>query len=194
MAVEPSAEMITQRGGDAHPCVQGSAEELPFRSNSFSHALTILSMHHWSDRKRAFAEINRVATDRFIAVTWNPEADPFWLTRDYFPEIYETDRTIFPYRSKLEQFFDDVVITPLMIPEDCQDGFLAAYWKRPEAYLNPVVRNSISTFAKLDDASVGLHKLAKDLETGAWGDNNQEILKKSSLDVGYVIVSAKIRN
>ncbi|MEQ9298617.1 MAG: hypothetical protein RIF33_08640 [Cyclobacteriaceae bacterium] len=33
------------------------------------------------------------------------------------------------------EHFDEVVSTPLPISANCQDGFLAAYWKRPEAYL-----------------------------------------------------------
>ena len=38
------------------------------------------------------------------------------------------------------------------IPHDCRDGFLMAYWRRPAAYLDPVVRANISVFALLPAA------------------------------------------
>ena len=87
VAVEPSAEMIAQRAADAYHVEQAFAESLPFDDNSFSHAMSVLSMHHWVDRPQAFSEINRVATEKFVTITWDPDSEPFWLTRDYFPEI-----------------------------------------------------------------------------------------------------------
>jgi len=77
VALEPSLEMIGQRSLNSHPVIQGTAEFLPFSDNSFTHALTILSMHHWKNRDKAFNEINRVATQGFVAVTWSPESQPF---------------------------------------------------------------------------------------------------------------------
>ncbi len=192
VAVEPSGEMIKQRSPEAHPVVQASAEQLPFEDDSFSHASSILSMHHWTDRPRAFAEINRVVREKFVTLTWNPAADPFWLTRDYFPEIYETDLGIFPSLQELKRHFKEIEVSPLLIPEDCQDGFLAAYWKRPEAYLDAEVRRSISTFAKLKTLDKGLARLQADLNDGSWQKRNESILNASSLDAGYVIVSATV--
>lgn len=194
VAVEPSLEMISQRKPDAYPVEQAFAENLPFNDNSFSHAMTVLSMHHWSDRPLAFQEVNRVATEQFIAITWDPTSAPFWLTRDYFPEIYEEDQRIFPDLEELRTYFDSVRITPLEIPADCKDGLLPAFWKRPEAYLRDEVRQSTSAFAKLKDQKPGLKKLERDLSSGAWKERNQSILRKSSLDVGFRLVSAKIRN
>lgn len=194
VAVEPSSEMIAQRSSKAHPVVKGFAEKLPFEKNSFSHAMTVLSMHHWENKDQAFREINRVVSERFVAVTWNPEAEPFWLTRDYFPEIYEKDKKTFPKKDELDKYFDDLEVSKLMIPEDCKDGFLAAFWKRPKAYLNDKVRKSISAFAKLNDCSTGLQKLQSDLDNGVWMDKNRDILDASFLDVGYIVVSAKVKN
>lgn len=194
VAVEPSSKMISQRKPGAHPVKNAFAEELPFEKDSFSHAMTVLSMHHWVDREAAFAEINRVATEKFVAITWDPNADPFWLTRDYFPEIYEIDKCIFPDLEEFSKHFDEVIISPLRIPSNCEDGFLAAFWKRPEAYLSAEVRQSISSFSKIGDLSEGLRNLADDLKSGAWVKQNHAILGAPSLDVGYRIVTAKIRN
>ncbi len=193
VAIEPSVEMICQRKVGSHPVGQASAEHLPFKDKSFSHAMTVLSMHHWANRPLAFREIHRVTTDRFIALTWDPTSDRFWLTRDYFPEIHETDLRIFPALKELQAHFDDVRVSPLPIPEDCKDGFLAAFWKRPQAYLSSEVRQSISSFSKIDRVSEGLERLRKDLDNGAWAKRNQSILDAPCLDVGYRIVTARVR-
>jgi SAM-dependent methyltransferase len=194
VAVEPSMEMITQRSPDAHPVEQAFAESLPFPDNSFSHAMAVLSMHHWSDRPKAFHEINRVATDKFVALTWDPAAGSFWLVRDYFPQFHASDAHNFPSLAELSQYFDEVTMTPVLVPEDCVDGFQAAYWKRPEAYLDPAVRQSISTFARHPDHTEGLARLATDLATGEWVRRNRSLLTRDSLDAGYRLVVAKTRN
>ncbi len=194
VAVEPSEKMIAQRKPGAYPVKQAYAEQLPFEDNSFSHAMTVLSMHHWEDRPLAFSEINRVATEKFVAITWDPQFDSFWLTRDYFPEIYEMDKLIFPTMEEFAAHFGSVQISPINIPENCEDGLLAAFWKRPEAYLRSEVRQATSAFAKLPNLSVGLRKLEEDLESSEWAKKNQAILNKPSLDVGYRLISAQIRN
>ena len=194
IAVEPSAEMISQRKINSHRVEQAFAEKLPFENNSFSHAMTVLSMHHWENRALAFSEINRVATQKFVAITWDPKSDPFWLTRDYFPEIYEMDKVIFPGLEEFDEHFDEVKINTLMIPGDCKDGLLAAFWKRPKAYLDSKVRQSTSPFAKVNNLAEDLLKLEDDLTSGVWAKHNHAILNSPSLDVGYRIISARIRN
>lgn len=193
VALEPSLKMIEQRPKIAPPVVQAIAEKLPFEDHSFSHAMTVLSMHHWENQALAFQEINRVTKEKFVAISWNPAAAPFWLTRDYFPEIHEMDIAIFPGLAELVTHFDEVSIQPLLIPEDCQDGFLAAFWKRPEAYLNRQVRNSMSSFSKLNKLEEGLSKLEADLASGAWHEKNKEILEMDALDVRYCLITAKVK-
>lgn len=194
VAVEPSSEMISQRKIGSYPVEQAFAEKLPFENNSFSHAMTVLSMHHWVNRPLAFSEINRVATEKFVAITWDPLSEPFWLTRDYFPEIYEMDQRSFPDLEELRDHFDEVQMNPLQIPSDCVDGFFAAFWKRPEAYLSSKVRQAMSPFSKVTNLSDGLQKLEDDLASGVWAKNNQAILGLSSFDAGYRLITAKVRN
>jgi hypothetical protein len=78
------------------------------------------------------------------------------------------------------------------VPGDCTDGFLGAYWRRPEALLDPSVRDGISTFSMLDRADVadGLARLEADLATGAWRERHGHLLERDSLDVGYRLVVA----
>jgi SAM-dependent methyltransferase len=194
VAVEPSSVMISQRKVGSPRVEQAFAEKLPFENSSFSHAMTVLSMHHWQNRARAFQEINRVATEKFVSITWDPKSEPFWLTRDYFPEIYEMDKRIFPGLEEFNEYFDEVTIQTLQIPSDCQDGFLTAFWKRPEAYLSSQVRQAMSPFSKIKNLSKGLQKLEEDLASGAWARKNHALLGLSSLDVGYRLISARVKN
>ena len=136
IAVEPSEVMIRQRPAGAAPCLRGSAEALPLETASVDAAMAILSAHHWTDLERGFSEMARVARKRAVLLTWVPDAAPFWLTEDYFPEIAAHDRTIFPsaaaLTAMLERMIGPVHMTPVPIPHDCTDGLLCAYWRRPE--------------------------------------------------------------
>jgi hypothetical protein len=81
-------------------------------------------------------------------------------------------------------------VEPIPVPHDCRDGFFAAYWRRPEAYLDPDVRAGISGFGILDENVVGhaLELLADDLETGEWYRRNGHLLGLDELDLGYRLV------
>lgn len=35
-------------------------------------------------------------------------------------------------------------VVPVLVPADCTDGFLAAHWRKPHAYLDPRVRAGMS--------------------------------------------------
>ena len=76
------------------------------------------------------------------------------------------------------------------IPHDCRDGFLMAYWRRPEAYLDPEVRANISVFALLpaEEVEAMLVALRADLESGAWERRNAELLELDELDFGYRVI------
>jgi SAM-dependent methyltransferase len=191
VAVEPARTMIDQRKPDSAPVVQARAEQLPLRSNSFDAALAILTIHHWPHRRDALRELRRVAKSRVAILTWDPAAPDFWMI-DYFPDLPAIDRQIFPTLEELESELGRLTVTPLPIPHDCPDGFMGAYWRRPEAYLNPEVRAAISTFAKLGDLKPGLERLERDLTSGAWLDKNAAVLAMPQLDLGYRIVTADL--
>jgi len=187
-AVEPSAAMIARRPSAAAPVVRARAEDLPFRSGVVDAALAVLTVHHWQDRSRGLAELRRVARDRVVLVTWDPAAAPFWLVRDYFPDLVAEDRRIFPSIDELARALGRVDVRPLPVPSDCADGFLGAYWQRPHAYLDAAVRACISTFARLRDVAPGLARLRRDLDSGEWATRNADLAGRQELDVGYRIV------
>ncbi len=187
VAVEPSARMIRQRKAGAAFVVQASAEALPFRDDTFDAALALLTVHHWTDWRRGFDEMRRVA-DRLVAFTFEPgDVGNFWLTDTYFPEIVELIRGRCPSVADLVRHLGECRVDRVAIPHDCADGFLAAYWRRPEAYLDPRVRAGISGFALLDQDVVarGIARLRRDLESGAWEDQFGHIRRLEELDVCY---------
>jgi len=190
VAVEPAMTMIRQRRPGSAPVVLASATELPFRDHGFAAALAILTVHHWPDQARGLDEMARVARRRVVVVTWDPSTSGFWLTDDYFPEIFEIDRPLFPSIEDFRKALGRVEVQPLPIPHDCVDGFLGAYWRRPYAYLDAGVRSAISTFAKLHDVGRGLDRLRRDLEDGSWARRYGDLLDQPEIDLGYRIVIA----
>jgi len=193
VAVDPSAVMLSQRAPSAAPAVRAVAESLPFQDQAFDVVLAILTVHHWNDQRRGLEECARVARDRVVILTWDPGAEGFWLVRDYFPEILAIDRRIFPSMELLSAVFGQIDVQPLAIPGDCVDGFLGAYWQRPEAYLDEEVRGGISAFGRLASINAGLQRLKRDLTSGNWERRNAELRCRVNLDVGYRLVVAQRR-
>ncbi|MGH7393507.1 MAG: class I SAM-dependent methyltransferase [Candidatus Rokuibacteriota bacterium] len=190
VAVEPSRVMIAQRPAGAASAVQASATHLPFADGGFDAALAVLTVHHWPDRALGLSEMARVARQRVVIVTWDPETSGFWLVEDYFPEIVAIDRPNFPTIEDLRTALGAIEVEPLPVPHDCTDGFLGAYWRRPEAYLDPGVRSAISTFARMPDVEPGLTRLRRDLDDGTWARRHGPLLRRFELDLGYRLVVA----
>ena len=191
VAVEPSMTMITQRPARSAPVVQATAMSLPFKTDSFDAALAVLTVHHWPDKALGLGELRRVARRRVVVLTWDPAAPGFWLT-DYFPEILDIDRPLFPAISDFGHAFGAVTVETIPIPHNCIDGFLGAHWRRPAAYLDARVRAAISTCSKLHDVEPGVKRLCADLDSGEWRSKYGELLAKSELDIGYRLIVARV--
>jgi SAM-dependent methyltransferase len=186
-AVEPSAVMRAQR---TRPAIDARAEELPFTDASFDVTMAILSDHHWTDRARGLAELRRVARRRAVVFTWDPAAwRDTWLVPEYLPGL----------RNLTSMSLEDIGaamgatrIERVPIPHDCTDGFLHAYWRRPEAYLDPVVRANISVFALLPahEVETFTDRLREDLATGEWRRRHAALLDREELDCGYRLLIA----
>jgi SAM-dependent methyltransferase len=189
VAVEPSETMIAQRPEGAAPVVRAYAEELPFKDGSFDAAMGVLTDHHWTDHARGLAEMRRVAR-RVVLFTWDPATvHDMWIVRDYLPSVADLIPDGYRLAHTLARL-GDARAEPVPIPHDCRDGFFHAYWRRPEAYLDPAVRAGISIFAKLDPAAVqeGVDRLRRDLESGEWERRNADLLDLDEVDAGYRLV------
>lgn len=189
-ALEPSLEMIGQRPASAAPVLQGFAEDLPFDDESFDASMAILTVHHWTDKEKGLKEMRRVTRGPVVILTFDPFHQSFWLN-DYIPELVSLDEGQMPAMAAYEDWLGAVEVTTVPIPYDCTDGFLCAYWRRPEAYLDPKIRAAISCFWVMDDVSAALKKLESDLASGAWAQRYGDLLTLDALDLGYRLVTTK---
>jgi hypothetical protein len=183
--------MLAQRPDGSAPAVRALAEALPFTDQTFDAALAVLTVHHWTDPSAGLDELQRVAP-RQVVVTWDPVvvAETFWFTRDYLPEALEREQGLPTVDAIAAALGPTSVVEVLEVPHDCRDGFFAAYWRRPQAYLDPAVRAAISACALTDPAAVGraVDELRRDLDDGTWAGRYADLLGLPSLDVGYRLV------
>ena len=193
VAVEPSEVMVRQRAVDAAPVVRAVAESLPFPTHTFDAAMAVLTAHHWRDLGAGLAEMRRVAPRQVIFYfepSWSQHA---WIITDYFPQVVDlpTERAA-PGADDFRAHLDVVSIVPVPVPTDCTDGFGAAYWNRPAAYLDPIVQQGMSFFAQLDDDALaeGSARLAADLESGAWERRHGHLRDLDECDCGYRLLVA----
>jgi SAM-dependent methyltransferase len=192
IAVEPTAQMLEQRPAGAAPVVQAVAEWLPFPDASFDAALAIFTVHHWSDVEQGFSELRRVARRQVIFGFDLSRQAEHWLVRDYVPAWAELESERALTLARMLALLENPRVEVVPVPADCTDGFGGAYWKRPEAYLDPAVRQSISGLARLDAGVLepGLARLADDLASGRWHERNADLLDLDELDLGYVLIVA----
>jgi SAM-dependent methyltransferase len=186
LAVEPSAAMIAQRPPGAAPAIQASAERIPLDDGACDAAMAVLTIHHWPDAAAGVREMRRVAR-RLVILTHDPDfADRFWLVRDYLPESAEYDRGRMPAVGAVRDWMGGAEVRVVPVPHDCRDGFLCAFWRRPEAYLDPVVRAGMSNLAQLGaPVERAVAALRRDLRSGAWHERNRDLLELDELDLGY---------
>jgi len=189
VAVEPSPTMIAQRPLGSAPAVQAVAGALPFADGTFDAALASLTVHHWPDPMAGLAEVRRVTRGPVVVFTFDKAVhDHQWLAA-YLPEVAELDPG-HPDADVIADALGGGTVEVLPIPADCTDGFCQAWWRRPEAYLDPEVRAGISAFARLPTAVVdrAVAALAAELASGAWHRAHADLLDRSTLDAGYRLV------
>ncbi|WP_244207304.1 methyltransferase domain-containing protein [Streptomyces swartbergensis] len=185
--------MLDQRPPEAAPGVRAVAERLPLRDDAVDAVMAVLTVHHGSDPAAGIREPRRVARRRVVVLTWDQDVfrERFWLVREYLPEAAA---------------FDDSRALPVgrppcsaehgrrrsPLPDDCTDGFAAAYWRRPHAYLDPRVRAGISLLAQTgeDVIAPGLARLADDLASGRRHTRHAGLLALDTVDVGYRLLVA----
>jgi ubiquinone/menaquinone biosynthesis C-methylase UbiE len=194
IAVEPSPVMIAQRPGSAAPAIIGVAEQLPLEDKSVDAAMAVLSIQHWQDVDRGLGELLRVARRAIVLVTIDVEVlANLWLVSDYLPETLDYHARAFPSIDHLLSILPSGKTEVLAVPCDCADGFFAALWGRPEAHLDPRVRQASSVWHDLPEAVVAgaLERIRRDLDSGVWDERYGELRSQRTMDVGLRIVSAQ---
>lgn len=190
VAAEPSLVMLGQHPGPRR--VQASAEALPFPPASFDASMATLTVHHWSDLCGGLEEMRRVSR-RQVVFTWDPHHEhELWLHSEYLPEMATFEKSRFPPLAQVVDLLGAHRVVPFGIPHDFSDGFQHAFWRRPEAFLDPSVRAASSMFAVLPVSSVepSLERLRADLASGIWAKRHGELLARDVVDYGFRIVIA----
>ncbi len=191
VAIEPSLTMIRQRGEHSAPCIQSVAEQLPFGDSTFDAGLAVCTVNHW-DWAQGLPELRRVARRVVLFDCFEPDLlRPLWLC-DYFREILTFPTASVATVERIASILGPVEVLAVPIHHDCADGFLGAHWRRPEAYLDPGVRQGISCFHRMsnEDVAHGVDALRRDLDSGEWLARHGDLLDRDSLDLGFrVLVS-----
>ncbi|WP_028060305.1 class I SAM-dependent methyltransferase [Candidatus Solirubrobacter pratensis] len=170
LAIEPSATMRAQRAPGAAPAIAARAEALPLDDGAVDAAMACVTVHHWEPPAAGLAELRRVARGAVVVLTFDLEALPVWQ-QEYLAEGLMIERPRFPRVDAVAAALGGHTrIARIQTPSDCVDGFLEAFWRRPEALLDPAVRAAQSMWALLapgvEERIVG--RLAAALDSGAW--------------------------
>jgi SAM-dependent methyltransferase len=171
IAVEPSAAMRAQRPAHLAMAICAVAEALPFADAGVDAAMATVTVHQWGDPDRGLAEMRRVSRGPVVVLTSDPDAlGGFWLC-DYVPEFLSAERSRYPAIGHIRAVLGGrSTVLEVPIPSDCVDGFAEAYYARPEAFLQPQVRQSQSAwgFVAADVVARRLDRLRGDLDSGEW--------------------------
>jgi hypothetical protein len=154
-----------------------------------------VTVHHWEPPETGLAELRRVSRGPVVAFTFELDALPPWQL-DFLAEAIAIERPRYPA-------IDDVVaalggrsrVERIPTPRDCVDGFFEAFWRRPEALLNPAVRSSQSMWAMLAPGIEEriIARLSAALESGAWDAEHGHLRHQDSYDGALRLVISEVR-
>jgi SAM-dependent methyltransferase len=183
LAVEPSATMRAQRPAGAAPAIAARAEALPLDDGAVDAAMACVTIHHWESPEAGLAELRRVARGPVVVFTFELDRLPAWQL-EYLREGVAKERPRFPA-------LDDVAaalggrtrVERIPTPGDCRDGFFEAFWRRPEALLDPAVRGAQSMWALLEPGVEQriVDRLAAALGSGAWDAEHGHLREQENL-------------
>ena len=197
IAIEPS--QVMQMQSQFHPNVSwltAAAEQIPLPNNAVDGVIVMLALHHFNNISLGIKEINRiVTTGKMVIFAFEQHKIPdFWLTK-YFPYFINDTLATFPsiqeIAAQISQITKKKVNTiPFLLPTNLSDLFAASGWCKPEIYLDPQVRNGISTFAKMpaNELKAGLNQLTVELDNGVWLQKYGHLQQLENYDAGYRIL------
>ena len=119
-----------------------------------------------------------------VVFTFDLEALPAWQ-QDYLAEGLEIERPRFPAVDDVAAMLGGRTrIETIPTPGDCEDGFFEAFWKRPEALLDPGLRGAQSMWTMLPDGAEDriVARLADALQSGAWDAEHGHLRELDELD------------
>ena len=184
LAVEPSATMRAQRPADAAPVIAARAEALPLDEDSVDAAMACVTIHHWEPPHVGLAELRRVARGPVVVFTFELDSLPAWQSQ-FLHQALALERPRFPPVEEIRRSLGGHTrVQRIPTPHDCTDGFFEAFWRRPEALLDPDVRSAQSLWALLEPGAEQriVDRLATALESGAWDAEHGHLRTRDEFD------------
>ncbi len=192
-AVEPSPAMRVRRPAGLATAIDAVAEDLPFSDGQFDAAMTLFSVHQWSDAEAGLREMRRVTRGPVVVLTCDPaRVRDFWLY-EYAPDVLETEARRYPPLDRLAAALGGTTtVRPVPVPLDCTDGFNEAYYGRPELLLNPAARQACSAWSFVDDRARQDFdtSLRRALGSGAWDEAFGHLRGRPTYDGSLVLLRA----
>ncbi len=194
LAVEPSATMRAQRPPDAAPALAARAETLPFDDDAFDAAMACVTIHHWEPVETGLAELRRVSRGPVVVFTFELDALPAWQL-EYLREGVAKEQPRFPAIEDVTAALGGRArVERIPTPGDCVDGFFEAFWRRPEALLDPQVRSAQSVWALLEPEVEQriVQRLTTALDSGAWDAEHGHLREQDSFDGALRLVISEV--
>jgi len=202
VGVEPSDRMLgaaRSRKGDIN-WVQGTAEQIPAGDNVFDGIVATLTIHHWTDLKKAFAEVGRVLSGngRLVLFTSTPEQmEGYWLNH-YFPRMLRASMAQMPSLADIREAMGPAEleirdIEQYFVKDDLQDCFLYVGKNNPRLYFDETIRQGISSFSSLAsprEVEQGLLQLRSDIDNHRF-DRVRKHYENESGDYLFLVISKK---
>lgn len=200
--VDPSARMLAEasnRNQQIHWLI-GTAEHIPTEDMVFDGIIASLTIHHWTNLRQAFAELNRVLKDnsKIILFTSTPEQmEAYWLNH-YFPKMLLSSISQMPSLATIQKVISQtgLVITHIekyLIQDDLKDCFLYVGKNNPDQYFDPLIRNGISSFtslANIDEVNQGLSQLKNDIDSQLFEKVKNQYIDESG-DYLFITIEKK---
>lgn len=182
IGMDPSSEMLNlaRRQNPELDWRMGRADDTGLSDQSIDGVVCTLSIHHWPALEAGFMELARVMKPdgRLVLFTSSPsQIEGYWLCH-YFPQMMKESSRQMP---TIEDVTEALSRAALIVEKteiyhvrpDLQDHFLYCGKDRPELYLQPAIRQGISSFSVLaheQEVETGLRRLLADLESKAIQD------------------------
>ncbi|MFF1735288.1 MULTISPECIES: class I SAM-dependent methyltransferase [unclassified Streptomyces] len=190
-AVEPSLAMRAQRPAQLATAIDAVAEDLPFADEQFDAAMTLFSVHQWTDVEAGLRELRRVTRGPVAVLSCDPaRVRDFWLY-EYAPDVLDTEARRYPPLHRLTAALGGTTtVQYIPIPLDCTDGFNEAYYGRPELLLNPAARQACSAWSFIDDRARQDFdiSLRRALGSGAWDEAFGHLRSRPTYDGSLVLL------
>jgi SAM-dependent methyltransferase len=194
LAVEPSATMRAQRPAGAAPAIAARAEALPLDDGAVDAGMACVTIHHWEPPAAGLAELRRVSRGAVVILTFELDDLPAWQ-QEFLHGGLVKERPRFPAIDQIAAALGgDVRVERIPTPGDCVDGFFEAFWRRPEALLDPAVRSAQSMWALLEPGVEEriVKRLAAALESGAWDAAHGHLREQDSFNGALRLVISEV--